>query len=96
MKVKNNFLEDFKNLLDSYETLLVSEGQESFVDLQLILFHLRQISSIYLKHREFDGVTTTASFEIRKKLSDIGSIPIVPREENYSIVNFHDATTARG
>ena len=95
MIMKNNFLDDYQKLLVSFETLLVSEGLESFVDLQMILFHLRQIASIYLKHKEFCGVTTTTSFEIRKKLTDIGSLQIVPREEKYSIVSYHDTESAR-
>lgn len=91
----NSFLRNYQDLLDSFEALLTKEGSESFVEFQLILFHLRQIASIYLKHEEFDGVTTTASFEIRKKLTDIGTIRIVPREENYSIVELDDTKPAR-
>lgn len=93
--MKNNFLNDYQRLLSSFEALLVSEGRESFVDLQMILYHLRQIASIYLKHEEFAGVSTTTSFEIRKLLTDIGSLQILPREGEYSIVSYHDTGSAR-
>ena len=89
------FLLDFEKLLDSFETLYVSKDSSTFVNNQLILYHLRQILQLSLKEQEVYGELTTASFQVRLKLQKIGQNSVLSKKGEYSIhVEQHNSPEA--